>query len=406
MESATCIIIGASHAAAQLAPSLRQQGWEGRIIMIGDETHLPYHRPPLSKTFLSGEQDVESMLIRPFSVYEKFDIECRLGERVESIDRSNKTLTLTNGECLPYSKLAFCTGARPRLVNLPSVELKGIHYLRNIADVENIKSRVVAGNNAVIVGGGYIGLETAAMLKTQGMNVTVVEMAPRVLARVTAPELSAFYTRLHREEGVVIKTMVSVAGFEGSKGVVKRVVCADGEKLPADLVVIGVGVVPNSELAQAAGLVVDNGLVVDQFAQTSDPDIVAAGDVTRHPNLIYGHSLRLESVPNATEQAKSAAASLCGKEVAYNTLPWFWSDQYKVKLQIAGLSQGHDQVVIRGDHKSSRSFAVFYLRAGQLICADCINRPKEFMICKRLITQGKTVDPERLADESIEPRDF
>ncbi|REG83676.1 NAD(P)/FAD-dependent oxidoreductase [Marinomonas pollencensis] len=406
MEDKTCIIIGASHAAAQLAPSLRQQGWQGKIILIGEEPHLPYHRPPLSKTFLSGEQDVESMLIRPAAVYEKFDIEVRLGMRVESIDRANKTVTLVNGECLEYSKLAFCTGARPRQVDLPGVDLKGIYYLRNIADVERIKSRVIAGNRAVIVGGGYIGLETAAMLSSQGMKVTVVEMAPRVLARVTAPELSAFYRRLHREEGVSIKTMASVTGFQGREGHVKQVLCADGEELPADLVIIGIGVVPNVELAEAAGLVVDNGIVVDQFAQTSDPDIVAAGDVTHHPNLIYSHSLRLESVPNATEQAKSAAASLCGKTLVYNALPWFWSDQYKVKLQIAGLSQGHDQVVIRGDHKTSRSFAVFYLREGKLICADCINRPQEFMISKRLIAQGQSVDPQRLADEAIVPRDF
>lgn len=403
--SKTCIIIGASHAAAQLAPSLRQEGWEGPIIVIGDEPYLPYHRPPLSKAFMAGDKTVDDLLIRKAPIYDKTDIQFKLGTRVESINRSHKTVTLDNGEVLSYDKLALCTGSRVRTVSLPGVELAGIHYLRDVSDVEKIQGDMGAGKNAVIVGGGYIGLETAASLKKQGMNVTVLEMAPRVLARVTAPELSEFYTRVHSDEGVQIKTGVAVAGFEGD-GRVARVTCADGSHFDADLVVIGVGIVPNVELAEAAGLAVENGIVVDEFGRTNDPDVVAAGDVTNHPNALYGIRLRLESVPNATEQAKSAAASLCGKDKVYQSLPWFWSDQYDLKLQIAGLSQGYDQVVIRGDKDQGRSFVAFYLRDGKLISADCVNRPQEFMVSKKIISEGLAVDPARLADESIAPKDL
>ncbi|BFM14642.1 FAD-dependent oxidoreductase [Maricurvus nonylphenolicus] len=404
MAEQTCIIIGASHAAAQLAPSLRQQGWEGRIIVIGDEPYAPYHRPPLSKAFLSGEKDVDGLLIRPAAIYEKNNIEFKLGARVEHIDRAHKTVTLQSGEVLNYDKLALCTGSRVRKVTLPGTDLSGVHYLRDIGDVEGIKQHVAEGKKAVIVGGGYIGLETASVLNKLGMDVTVLEMAPRVLARVTAPELSEFYTRVHTDEGVTIKTGIAVSGLEGN-GHVEKVLCADGSHFDADLVVIGVGIIPNVELAEAAGLEVDNGIIVDEFARTSDPDIVAAGDVSNHPNKYYNRRLRLESVPNATDQAKSAAASICGKDVEYNSLPWFWSDQYDLKLQIAGLSQGYDQVVIRGD-RNSRSFAAFYLQEGKLISADCVNRPQEFMISKRLIAEQIPVDAEKLADESIAPKEL
>jgi len=340
--SQTCIIIGASHAAAQLAPSLRQQGWAGRILIVGDENYLPYHRPPLSKAFLSGEKDVDDILIRPSAAYAKHEIEFKLGTRAEKIDRAHKTVTLRGGEVLNYDKLALCTGSRVRTVTLPGTELAGIHYLRNIHDVDAIKAHVAEGKRAVIVGGGYIGLETASVLRKLGMDVTVLEMAPRVLARVTAPELSEFYTRVHTDAGVDIKTGIAVTGLEG-KQQVEAVTCADGSRFPANLVIIGVGIVPNVELAEAAGLTVNNGIVVDEFARTNDPDIVAAGDVANHPNKLYNLRLRLESVPNAGEQAKSAAASICGKDVAYHALPWFWSDQYDLKLQIAGLSAGYDQ---------------------------------------------------------------
>jgi 3-phenylpropionate/trans-cinnamate dioxygenase ferredoxin reductase subunit len=395
----TCIIIGASHAAAQLAPSLRQEGWTGPIVVIGDEPRLPYHRPPLSKAYLLGEKSADELLIRTADVYARFAIEFRLGERVESIDRKGKTVTLRGGEKLGYGKLALCTGTRVRTVTLPGSTLPGVHYLRSIADIERIRSDVRPAARAVIVGGGYIGLETAAVLNKLGMQVTVLEMAPRVLARVTAPQVSEFFERVHREEGVDIRTGMAVSGFEGDT-CVERVVCADGTHLPADLVIIGIGVTPNVELAAEANLATDNGVLVDACARTSDPDIVAVGDCTMHPSPYYG-PIRLESVPNATEQAKSAAAALCGKDKPYRALPWFWSDQYDIKLQIAGLHLGYDQVVVRGDLDAGRSFCAFYLKEGRLVAADCVNRPQEFMFSKKLIAEGIEVTPERLVDESV-----
>lgn len=395
----TCIIIGASHAAAQLAPSLRQEGWLGPIVVIGEEPCLPYQRPPLSKAYLSGEKSAHDLLIRGADVYTRFGIEFRLGERVESINRSGKTITLRSGEELAYGKLAICTGTRVQTVSLPGSALAGVHYLRNIEDINRIKLDVRPEGRAVIVGGGYIGLETAAVLNKLGMRVTVLEMAPRVLARVTAQQVSEFFQRVHGEEGVDIRTSMAVSGFEGEARV-ERVVCADGSHFPVDLVIIGVGVTPNVELATAAELATGNGILVDAFARTSDPDIVAAGDCTMHPSPFYGY-IRLESVPNATEQAKSAAATLCGKEKPYTALPWFWSDQYDIKLQIAGLNEGYDQVVVRGNRSVGRSFSAFYLKMGKLVAADCVNRPQEFMVSKNLISEGIELTPEQLADESI-----
>ena len=401
----TCIIIGASHAAAQLAPSLRQEGWDGDIMIIGDEPHIPYHRPPLSKAFLAGEKDVDGLLIRPQAIYEKNAIEFKLGVRAEAINRGDKTVTLDTGEVLSYDKLALCMGSRVRKIPLAGSDLAGVHYLRDITDVEAIKKSITSSKHAVIVGGGYIGLETAAVLTRLGLSVTVLEMAPRILERVTAPEVSGFYHRIHTEEGVDIRTGVAVTALDGA-GQVCSVRCADGTSFKADLVVIGAGIVPNVELAEAAGLEVVNGIVVDECCRTLDADIVAAGDCTSHPNLLYQKPMRLESVPNATEQGKTAAATLCGKAKPYHALPWFWSDQYDLKLQIAGLSQGYDQVIVRGDIETGRSFAAFYLKQSKLIAADCVNRPQEFMVSKRMIAAGGLVDSTKLADESLPPKEL
>lgn len=394
-----CIIIGASHAAAQLAPSLRQEGWEGEIVIIGDEPYLPYHRPPLSKTFLAGEKTVDSLAIRPEAFYQKNDIQILVG-RVSVINRNKQTLTLSDGKELEYDKLALCMGSRVRKISLPGSDLEGIHYVRDVADAEGIKDHVGKGKHAVIVGGGYIGLETASALKKLGMNVVVLEMASRILQRVTAPELSEFYTRIHTEEGVDVRTNMVVSSIVGDTHC-EKVVCADGTEFSADLVVVGVGILPNVELAEGAGITVSNGIVVDKFCRTNDNNIVAAGDCTNHFNKIYDRHIRLESVPNASEQGKTAAASICGASKEYNSLPWFWSDQYDLKLQIAGLSQGYDQVVIRGDKLKNRSFAAFYFKDGQLISADCVNRPQEFMLSKKVIAQKLNVNPERLVNESI-----
>ena len=391
------IIAGASHAASMLAPTLRQQGWQGRILVVGAEASIPYHRPPLSKDYLAGEKTLDEILIRPAKVYEKSEVEFILNTSVESIDRDNKTVRISNNETLSYDKLALTVGSKVRKVNLPGVDLDGVFYLRDLRDVERITPYINPGANAVIVGGGYIGLETAAVLNKKGMNVTVLEMMERVLQRVTAPVISEFYTRIHEEEGVSIRCGVGVSGFKGN-GRVAKVLCSDGSGFAADLVIIGVGILPNTALAEAAGLEVDNGIVVNDRAQTSDPDIFAAGDCTNHHNPIYDRRIRLESVQNATDQSRVAAGAACGKEVSYNAVPWFWSEQYDLMLQIAGLSQGYDEIITRGDPGNGRSFAAFYLREGRVIAVDAINKPQEFMFSKKLIPMQKTVDKKRLAD--------
>jgi 3-phenylpropionate/trans-cinnamate dioxygenase ferredoxin reductase component len=397
MDSGRAIVIGASHAGAQLSASLRQEGWVGEILVIGDEGALPYHRPPLSKTYLSGKSSLDDLLIRPAGFYEKQNITFRHA-RVAGIDRQARTVTLSDGDEIGYEKLALCVGARPRLLAIEGVELAGVHYLRDAADIERIRGGLTDATRVVIIGAGYIGLETAASLRTLGgVEVTVLETAERVLQRVTAPEVSSFYARVHREEGVELRTGVTVEAIEGDERV-RGVRLADGELIEADLVIIGVGVVPNTEIAEAAGLSVDNGIVIDGCSLTSDPDIVAAGDCASYFIPRYDRHLRLESVPNAGEHAKVAAATMCGKPKTISALPWFWSDQYELKLQIAGLNDGYDSVVLRGDPDSGRSFACFYFKQGEMIAADCVNRPKEFMFSRRVINERLPIDRNQLAD--------
>lgn len=396
----TCLIIGASHAGAQLATSLRKEGWLGRILVIGDESVLPYHRPPLSKALLMGDKTPSQIDIMKATVYENADVEFKLGVQVTALDRANKQVTLDNGETLAYDKLALCTGARVRKLEIPGHQLKGVFYLRTLADAQAVQAAVKPGGKAVIVGGGYIGLETAASLRKLGMSVTVLEMMNRVLERVTAPELSRYYTDLHQRHEVQIITHAQALALEGNEQV-ERVVCNEGRTLDADLVVIGIGVIPNTELAAAAGLQIENGVVVDEFAQTSDPDIVAAGDCTFHPNNVLGYRLRLESVPNAMEQAKTAAASLCGQQKAYHALPWFWSDQYNAKLQIAGMNRGYDRVVLRGEPAKDQ-FVAWYLKGDQILAADCINSAKEFMQAKRIIAEKIRISDQDLSDSSVD----
>ena len=403
-EDQVCIIIGASHAGAQLATSVRKEGWEGRILVIGDEPIAPYHRPPLSKAFLMKEKTADQLEIFKPSVYEKAGVEFKLNTRVSKIDRANKTITLESGETLPYAKLALCTGARVRKLDIPGGDLPGVHYLRDLADSEAIQGSVKEGGKAVIVGGGYIGLETAASLRKLGMDVTVLEMMHRVLERVTAPELSEYYTKLHESHGVKIITDAQAQAILGD-GRAQQVQCNNDLILDADLVIIGIGVIPNTELAAEAGLEIANGIVVDEFACTQDPDIVAAGDCTFHPNNLLGYSLRLESVPNAMEQAKTAAASICGNQKAYHAMPWFWSDQYDIKLQISGFNKGYDRVVLRGE-PSSNSFVAWYMKGNTILAADCINSPKEFMQAKKLIAQKVEVTDEQLADTELAVADL
>jgi 3-phenylpropionate/trans-cinnamate dioxygenase ferredoxin reductase subunit len=405
MPKQKCVIVGASHAGTQLSLSLRQGGWEGPIVLLGDEPVKPYQRPPLSKAILSGEKTPEQIPIRPAAVIENAGVELMLGNKVESINREQKRLYLNDGRALDYDKLALTLGAYPSTVLLAGSDKAGVHYLRKLADVEQIRPFMGRGKSAVIVGGGYIGLEAGAILRQTGMSVTVLEALPRVLQRVTAPVVSDFYERLHREEGLDIVTGALVTSIEGENHV-EHVHCADGSKYDADLVIIAVGVLPHTRLAAEAGLDVEDGILVDEFTQTSDPDIVAAGDCTRHFNPIYQRRVRLESVQNAMDQAKTAAATLNGDPQRYHALPWFWSDQFDVKLQIAGLSQGYDNIVQRGDPAIGRSFSVFYFLGDRLLAVDAINRPGEFMMGKKLILAETAVDKFRLADESVPVKDL
>ena len=403
--SQTCIVIGASHSAASFVTSLRQDGWTGKIKVIGNEPYIPYHRPPLSKGLLAGEKSLEDIFIRPVEVYNKADVEFLLGISVEEIDTENMKISCGNNDVLHYDKLALMVGSRVRRVSMPGDDLNGIYYLRDYNDAQKIQSYIKKGGKAVIIGGGYIGLEAAAVLNKLGMHVTVLEMMSRVLERVTAPEISEFYTRMHIEEGVDIQCGVGATGFEGNENVT-RVLCDNNLAFEADLVIIGIGIVPNIELAQSAGLKVDNGIVVDQHTITSNPNIVSAGDCTCHYNPIYERWIRLESVQNATDQARVAASNIAGMDKSYVALPWFWSDQYDVKLQIAGLSNGYDEIIIRGDNKNSRSFAAFYLKDEKVIAVDAINKPAEFMVGKRLITDKKIVNKEKLSDTNIKIKEL
>ena len=400
MDSSRVVIVGAGHASAQLCASLRQEGWTGEILLIGDEPSLPYHRPPLSKTYLSGTSTLEDLLIRKPDFYEKQGVVFLRG-RVKDVDPGSSQVTLEGGQGYRYDKLVLSLGARPRRLALPGADLVGVHYLRDAADIEAVRDALPTAAHAVLIGAGYIGLETAASLRKLGIGVTVLEAAERFLQRVTAPEISAFYDRIHREEGVDVRVGAGVVGLEGESRV-RGVRLADGEMIEAELVIVGVGVVPNVELAQDAGIAVENGIVTDSYGQTSDPNIFAAGDCASYFDRRYESWLRLESVPSAVEQAKSVAAAICGKEKEIAALPWFWSDQYDVSLQMAGLSSGYDEVVLRGDSASGREFACFYLSNGRLIAADCANRPQEFMFSKRAIALGLEPDRELLADQATD----
>jgi len=396
-----CVVIGASHAGSQFAFSLRQGGWKGDITIIGEEFDYPYHRPPLSKAFLSGEKKIQDILLRPAELYEKSGINIRLGERVKSIDRSNKSITTEDNNVIYYHKLVIATGARVREIPIPGSEIEGVCYLRNARDVNNIKSQVIPGKHAVIIGGGYIGLETAASLRKQGMEVTIIEAMSRILQRVTAPELSNFYKRIHLEEGVKIFEETVATEFKSIDEKI-NVLTSCGKSFLGDMVIVGIGVIPNVELANSAGLKVENGVEVNEFCQTSDSEIYAIGDVSWHYNKIYDRSLRLESVPNATEQAKIAALHINKKPKAYNSLPWFWSDQYNLKLQIAGLSNGYNDIVIRGDINKSRSFSAFYFKDNKLLAVDAVNSPREFMFTKMVLTKEQKLNKEILSDISLD----
>ena len=396
----TTIIAGAGHAGGQTAISLRQAGYEGRIVVCGDEPVPPYQRPPLSKKYLSGELALERVFLRPESFYSKNDIEFRLGNAVREIDPERRTVRLRDGDSLPFTDLVIATGSRPRRLDAPGADLGNIFYLRTLADSDVIRNALVAGRRLAVVGGGYIGLEIASTAKGLGLEVCVIEAADRILGRVTAPEMSAYYTSAHRARGVDIRLSTAIAAFEGDgTGTVEAVNCGD-ETIPADVVVVGIGIVPAQELAASAGIRCDDGIVVDERCATSADHVYAVGDCTRHPNPILGRTLRLESVHNALEQARTAAANIAGTPTKYEQVPWFWSDQFDLKLQMVGISQGYDTIVQRGSMDAD-DFAMFYLKDGVLSAVDTVNRPREFMACRKLVPERPRIDPTRLADESI-----
>ena len=416
------VIVGAGQSGLQVAESLRAGGYEGRVVMLGEEPHPPYHRPPLSKAYLAGEAEAAQLTIRGPDALARKRIELRTGVAVAAIDRDARELALSDGSRLRYAGLALTTGARVRRLPLPGADCGNVFGLRTLDDVHAIAQRLVDARDVVVIGGGFIGLEFAAVAAKQGKRVTVLEAAERLMARVVAPPVSAFYVDLHRRHGVVVELgcVVSeiVAGDapgSGREGGIRHggpdgdggpdgrfatgVRTADGREHPADLVVYGIGVVPNDQLAVAAGLACDHGVIVDDCGRTADPRVVASGDCTAR-RLADGRLLRLESVQNAVEQGKSAAAALLGKERPFVASPWFWSDQYVAKLQMVGLSAGYDEVITRGDPDEGR-FSVFYYAAGRLLAIDSINQPQDHMTGRKLLDRGVSPTPAQAADSQF-----
>lgn len=398
------VIVGAGHAAGQVVASLQQMKFAGDITLVGEEPWYPYQRPPLSKKFLAGELAAERLYVKPESFYADANVVTLLETRVDSNDREAKTVKTNTGRVLPYDTLVLALGAAPRHIDLPGASLQGVSYLRTISDVDQLRSRLRNGCKLTIIGAGYIGLEVAAVASKLGAQVTVIEMLDRVMSRVVSPEISAFYDAEHRQHGVELMLNTKISRFCGNEHIT-AVELENGEQIETDLVLVGIGVIPNTELAATAGLTVNNGIVVDDHCRTSDPAIYAIGDCTRHPNALLGRDLRLESVHNALEQAKTAASNICGIDRHYAQIPWFWSDQYDLKLQIVGLSTDYDQVVIRGD-MASRSFACLYLREQILIAVDAVNRPRDFVQAKTLIADNAIIDPGILADTDIALKDM
>ena len=399
------VIIGAGQAAAVAAATLRKEKYTGTIKILGDESHPPYDRPPLSKHYLAGELSLTETLIRPPEFYADNDIELLTSTRVASIDAEAKQVVTESDQVFDYDKLVITTGSRARKLNLPGCQLGGIFYLRSLNDVDLIRASMGSAKKLCVIGGGYVGLEVAAVARKAGLDVTVIETQERILQRVTTPEMSDYYHQLHSERGVNIMLNQAVTGFQGEggdNGSVSEVLCGD-LAVDADIVVIGVGILPNIEIAEEAGLECDNGVVVDDHGQTSNPHIYAAGDCANHPNRLLNRRLRLESVPNAIEQARVASINLLGGDVEYASIPWFWSDQYELKLQMVGFSSDGEESVVRGD-KSTNKFAVFHLKEGRVVAVDAVNSSKAFMLGKRLY--GKSVDVAALADESVELKAF
>jgi len=402
--SAGIVIVGAGQAGVMTAEALRTGGFEGPITLLGDEPHGPYHRPPLSKAWMAGEIEAAQLVMRAPEMLARKNIALRTGVTVKAIDRSDQTVILGDGSALPYTGLVLATGSTPRALPLPGGDAPGVLALRTRDDASAIAERmavcIAEHKPIVVIGGGFIGLEVAATARKKGAVVTVLEAAPRLLGRVLAPVLSDWYAELHRSHGVQLVLGAQVAGIEADAQGVTGVKLADGSVVPTGLVVVGIGVNANDQLAQAAGLECDRGIVVDACGRTSDPSIVAAGDCTAR-RLADGNLLRLESVQNATEQGKSAAAALLGQERPFTATPWFWSDQYDKKLQMAGLSMGADGWAVRGD-MAAGTFTVYHFKGEQLIAADSVNASKDHLLVRKLLDAGVSPTREQAGDAAFD----
>ena len=396
----TIVVVGAGHAGFQLGVSLRQLGFGDRIFVINDETHLPYQRPPLSKAYLKGSGAPDSLMFRPDKFYRDQKIEL-ISDRAVAIDRAACTLQLGSGAKLDYGHLVLATGARNRLLDLPNATLRDVRYLRIMDESEALRQRIATARRVVVIGAGFIGLEFAATARARGLEVDVIELGPRVMARAVTAEISDYFQQRHGAAGIRIHLGVQATGIESDGSHVTGVSLSDGRHLPADLVVVGVGVLPNVELAAEAGLPTGSGIVVDEHLLTADPQISAIGDCALFKSQRFGGQLRLESVQNATDQARCVAARLTGDAKAYDGLPWFWSDQGDDKLQIAGLTTGFDQVVVRGD-RGARSFSAFCYRAGQLVGIESVNRASDHVFGRKILGLNRSIEPEQAADLSFD----
>jgi 3-phenylpropionate/trans-cinnamate dioxygenase ferredoxin reductase subunit len=406
-SSRRVLIVGSGHAGAQTAIGLRNQpAFGGSITIVTEDAELPYERPPLSKDYLSGAKSFDRLLLRPATFWREAHIEIVNGQRIVRIDPAAKRATTAAGREFDYDSLVWAAGGRPRALTCQGGSLQGVHSVRSRADIDRISGELATVTNVVVIGGGYIGLEAASILIKLGKSVTLLEMLPRILARVAGPEIAAFFTREHREHGVDIRTEIAVEAIEGHNGRVSAVRLATGETVPAQLVIVGIGIVPNVEPLADAGAISSNGVHVDELCRTSLPDIFAIGDCAAHRNRFAGgERIRLESVQNANDQAATVVRALCDQPTPYTAVPWFWSDQYDLKLQTVGLSLGHDTTVVRGDPKN-RSFSVAYLKQRQLLALDCVNATRDYVQGRKLVVDGARIDPIMLANAATTLKDL
>ncbi|PZO00324.1 MAG: hypothetical protein DCF30_09845 [Hyphomicrobiales bacterium] len=397
------VVIGASYAGVGVVAAAREAGFAGRIALVGDEADLPYQRPPLSKGFLLGKAGLASLPLKAESFYADAQVVFMAGRRAIALDREARRIRLDDGTELGFKTLALTTGARAAALRCPGAELDGVVSLRTLDEARGLSKRLAAASAVVIVGGGFIGLEVASAAVTLGKPVTVVEAGPRLIGHAVAPEISTFMQRLHETRGVIIQLATKVERIEGENGRVAAVICADGSRLPCDLVLAAVGAVPNTELATDAGLLVEDGIVVDDLCRSSDPAIFAAGDCTSHPNVFAGRRLRLSSVQNAHDQGRVAGNAIAGRLEPYKAVPWFWSDQYDVKLQMVGLASGSGPAILRGAMEEGR-FSLFRYDGDRLTAIESINRPADHMMGRRLIAAGLSPTPEQAADSGFDLR--